>query len=513
MKGEKMNRVRIIVGVTVAVFLNVTVASDYVWEPFDIFPDGGDNWTSNWVQYSPARHILSIDTAFPIKDGGSYLTYRTLASAAVGINGVNRDFDPSFCEGVHTIKLNVRVDEFGAFFEGPDISDRMQIYGNTASSTGDVGANTTWCVMTTATVKKKNWHVYDGMKDGRWSTSYLKDTGLAVVPGGLYSIMVKVYPETLSYDLTMDDGTSSFTRLNNGFRTGSLDPSKKFCLGNKVRSASNGGSDCQLSYDSICIFPNGAYDPQPAKGQAQVPVTDVVLSWSVGMASAPDPNILEPISNPDITGHYVYLSAADDPTLPETPVFVTGPSYAVPFTLEKDATYYWRVDESINAESPIDDPNLIRGPLWSFQTELTVPVVWAGQNVVSYLQEGISTVQLQGNIEWKNPKSTVLWSVVSQPADSIVVFSDEAIEDPEVTLNMVGAYVLKLTAQDVRGGIGEDTMEIHVYADSCIAAQNILGYQPIPGDLNNDCQVNIADLAIFSFNWLKESFLLENYLY
>jgi len=56
-------------------------------------------------------------------------------------------------------------------------------------------------------------------------------------------------------------------------------------------------------------------------------------------------------------------------------------------------------------------------------------------------------------------------------------------------------------------------MEIHVYADSCIAAQNILGYQPIPGDLNNDCQVNIADLAIFSFNWLKESFLLENYLY
>ena len=501
--------------VAAALLCAVGVASAaYVSDPFGAFPGGGTNWTADWADSSLTLHTVSLGNDSPIKDGGSYLVYRTLTGATVGSNGLARDFETSIAEGIHTIKLNVRVDEFGNFFAGPDISDRMQIFGDSATQIGDQGTYSTWTVMAVPTTTNDNWYVYDGIRTGKWSSSYLKDSTIAIVPGGVYSFTIKAYPATLSYDVTISDGTKVFTKNNCGYRAGpALNPGDRLCFGNKVRLAANGGSDLQLSYDSIRIFANGAYRPQPTNGQIQVPAAGGILSWTRGMSADPDPNVLAPITNPEITGHYVYLSAANDPTLPTTPVFVTGDSYVLPVALEKDATYYWRVDGSTGAFGPTDDPNLIKGPVWSFLTEVTAPVVWAGQNVVSYLEAGTATVQLAATIDWTNPQSTILWSVDSQPDGSVVQFSNAAIEDPIVTMDTVGTYVLSLEAQDTKGGSGEDVMEIHVYADSCQAAQNVLGYQAFAADINDDCRVNMNDFALLAADWLEQNYLLDNFLY
>jgi hypothetical protein len=48
-----------------------------------------------------------------------------------------------------------------------------------------------------------------------------------------------------------------------------------------------------------------------------------------------------------------------------------------------------------------------------------------------------------------------------------------------------------------------DTVTINVFANSCEAAKSLPGYQPLPGDLNDDCVVNDADLAILQANSLK----------
>jgi hypothetical protein len=247
------------------------------------------------------------------------------------------------------------------------------------------------------------------------------------------------------------------------------------------------------------------------------------------MVSDPaDPNAYDPIPNPAITGHYVYLSPANDPVLPTTPVFVPADadssgqvdeiaSYALSSTLEKDATYYWRVDESLGASGPGDDPNLIKGVVWNFLTEVTIPVVDAGRNVATYLEEGTATVQLDPDIDWFNPQSQLLWSVVSQPAgapEGSVQFDSASIENPTVTINYAGKpYVLKLWALDTKGGFAEDTLQIDVYADSCQAARNVLGYQAIAADINKDCRVNIDDLSLLAADWLEQNFLLNNYLY
>lgn len=515
-----------VIAAAVVCLVGITNAA-YVSEPFDAHPDGGTNWTANWGETSATLHSISLGSESPIKDGGSYLVYRTTVN---GTNSVYRDFDPSIAEGVFTVKMNVRVDELGNYFAGPDISDRIQVFGETTNASGDLGTYSSWGIMSTATTANDNWYVYNGDKTGKWSSGYLKDSGIPIVAGGVYSFTITAYPATLSFDATISDGTTVFTRLNNGYRGGpTLNPSDRICFGNKIRAASVGGTPLQLSYDSIRIFANGAYAPAPTNGQLQVPTAGTVLSWRSGMVSDPaDPNAYDPIPNPAITGHYVYLSPANDPALPTTPVFVPADadsngqvdeiaSYALSSALEKDATYYWRVDESLGASGPGDDPNLIKGVVRNFLTEVTIPVVDAGQNVVTYLEEGTATVQLDPDIDWFNPQSQLLWSVVSQPAgapEGSVQFDSASIENPTVTINYAGKpYVLKLWALDTKGGFAENTLQIDVYADSCQAARNVLGYQAIASDINNDCRVNIDDLSLLAADWLEQNFLLENVLY
>ena len=70
------------------------------------------------------------------------------------------------------------------------------------------------------------------------------------------------------------------------------------------------------------------------------------------------------------------------------------------------------------------------------------------------------------------------------------------------TFKAAGQYDLKLEANDGEY-TGSDTVTVNVFANSCEAAKSLPSYQPLPGDLNGDCVVNDADLAILQGNWLK----------
>ena len=516
--------------VVAAVLYVVGVAGAVVIsEPFDVYPGGGTNWSGEWGVQGTVSHTISLSSVSPFKgDSGSYLNYRTTAT---GLNGVGRDFAGSLGSGTYTLTLNVRIDDIGTFFAGNSLSnDRIQIRGETGSGSTDHGASGAWLIMATPGTDHDNWYVYDGTNSpGNFVKANFEDSGIAVVEGKVYSFTVTVHPETLTYDATISDGTTVYTNTDATFRTTSTAPADRLVFSNRTRTIPSGSlpdsTPIEVSYDSIHIFAPGAHDPQPANGQIQVPVADLVLSWSSLLSSNPDPNTSTLVINPALTGHYLYLSKANDPNLPSvTPVFITADadqngqidataSYTLPSDLEMDGVYYWRVDESLGASGPNDDPNLFKGTVWSFTSATASPLVYAGQNVVSYLEAGTATVQLAAAVEWFNPQNAILWSVDSQPAGTIVQFSNAAIEDPIVTMDTAGTYVLSLEAQDTKGATGEDTMEIHVYADSCQAAQNILGYQSNIADLNRDCRVNLDDFSLVAANWLEQDFLLENYLY
>ncbi|HDS84749.1 MAG TPA: hypothetical protein ENN97_06095 [Phycisphaerales bacterium] len=116
-----------------------------------------------------------------------------------------------------------------------------------------------------------------------------------------------------------------------------------------------------------------AHDPSPADGETGVLLEDI-LTWKTGL----DPENLDQV-NPDITHHYLYFR--EDPnfaemTTPTAIIEVDGPTASFdPAGLERDKTYYWRVDEILYGGPAGDPNNVIQGALWRFNTILSVPVI------------------------------------------------------------------------------------------------------------------------------------------
>jgi hypothetical protein len=52
---------------------------------------------------------------------------------------------------------------------------------------------------------------------------------------------------------------------------------------------------------------------------------------------------------------------------------------------------------------------------------------------------------------------------------------------------------------------------INVYNDGCQAAQSLPDYVPVLGDLNGDCKVDDADLALLEENWLKDNSMTDDW--
>jgi hypothetical protein len=170
--------------------------------------------------------------------------------------------------------------------------------------------------------------------------------------------------------------------------------------------------------------------------------------------------------------------------------------------------YYWAVDTYIG------DPNdPIFGPIFSFLADNMPPKVDAGANVVTWLVDGLRTVNLDATVTDDGAISpyTVQWTVVSEPDDpnsSDAVITDPSAEDTSITLSAVGEYVLQLEAFDGEY-TGSDTVTINVYNDSCEAAQSLPDYEPLIGDINGDCRVDIDDMLLLLENWLKDISLTE----
>jgi hypothetical protein len=146
----------------------------------------------------------------------------------------------------------------------------------------------------------------------------------------------------------------------------------------------------------------GAWNPSPAKGTGNYGFTPdgttvtANLSWNTGV----NPSNPEQ-TNPAILKHYLYVSKDrnkfSDPNLfwvmDITAVGSTG--QAAVAGLNFDGLYQWRVDEAVDKGGGVPsgrtDPNTIVGPVWSFGTLLSVPVIT--QQPVSVLTGAGETVQ------------------------------------------------------------------------------------------------------------------------
>ncbi|KPK39265.1 MAG: hypothetical protein AMJ65_11805 [Phycisphaerae bacterium SG8_4] len=272
-------------------------------------------------------------------------------------------------------------------------------------------------------------------------------------------------------------------------------------------TAYNGNGTLELDYNvtnegKTTLTAVHKLNPSPPDGGV-ASSGDTQLSWTL-----PDPRVPGQAVLVDVyfTDDYDALWTFVDPQA----IQVTGKQNvnSVVVQTQPKTAYYWAVDTYIG------DPNdPIIGPIFSFVADNRAPEVNAGADVVSWLQDGVRTRNLNGSVtdDGAIQLYTVQWTLVSEPDDPDspdAVIADSTAENASVTMSAVGRYVLQLDAFDGEY-TGSDTVTISVYADSCEATKALPDYQPVVGDLNGDCKVDDLDLALLEENWLKDISLTE----
>ena len=154
----------------------------------------------------------------------------------------------------------------------------------------------------------------------------------------------------------------------------------------------------------------------------------------------------------------------------------------------------------------IGDPNdPIFGPIFSFLAGNVPPVVDAGDDVLTWLDNGSVEVGLSATVEDSDP-TTLLWTVVTQPNDPTspqALIADPTALNTTITLSALGEYVLQLEAHDGENPSQPDTLTINVFSDHCEAAKSSPDWAALPGDINLDCVVNQADMDLLLEQWLN----------
>lgn len=282
------------------------------------------------------------------------------------------------------------------------------------------------------------------------------------------------------------------------------------------------------------VIPTQAHDPQPEDMAKGVNVLSTTLSWKAGL-DPNDPNV----PNPNITQHYLWLSLPyipDDPFIPaqwwdqvgvqkftiaaDTDPFdgKVDPNASRTITgLQKDKLYLWFVDEGLagNSGSGEADPTkIIWGNEWRFETEKSAPVVDAGDSVITWLEGGTTTVDLNGTVtDSSGDVSVIQWSVLSPPGAAVDI-ANTAVAATTATLTETGTYMLQLYARNATMQEDDDAIEIKVYNDSCEAARNNPnGYTAPEFDFNDDCIENFLDFTFFAAKWLESTSLTADLLY
>ncbi|MDD5010789.1 MAG: hypothetical protein PHQ00_01565, partial [Phycisphaerae bacterium] len=166
--------------------------------------------------------------------------------------------------------------------------------------------------------------------------------------------------------------------------------------------------------------------------------------------------------------------------------------------LQNETRYYWVVD--------VHDGNDLRsGPMWNFFAYRNdAPVVDAGPDQVIWLgmsgTQGQETAALDGETS-DDGDYTVLWTQMSNGAPTVSITPNN-IDDTSVTITARGTYEFMLTADDGYMQTS-DTVQIVVGSTSCDASHMSTGAEYDAEDQNQDCVVDMADLAVLIANdWL-----------
>jgi hypothetical protein len=168
-----------------------------------------------------------------------------------------------------------------------------------------------------------------------------------------------------------------------------------------------------LSEVRFLSIPVYAREPNPIPGATDVSV-DVTLDWRAGR---------------DAAEHIVYLSTDEQAVIDGTADAVTLTESSLTTSIDLGGTYYWRIDEVNDAETPAIWPS----DIWSFSTlEFLVVDDFEAYNDIPESEEGSNLVYLTWIDGYVDPPavrtngSTVGYTIPYEPTmESVIVHSGE----------------------------------------------------------------------------------------
>ena len=253
-------------------------------------------------------------------------------------------------------------------------------------------------------------------------------------------------------------------------------------------------------YRAMALNPTPADNDSGQHGVSNNGSVDVTLSWDTGSDFADSES-----PNPDITKHYLYIMKDEPNFIDVTPIEVPAAASGIfevskTVSLEFDSVYYWRVDESVN-DSSTSDSATITGPVWSFQTLKSLPVVVTQPvNTLTYDSQSDlfnpSEPVLTCTFTSLSPNPTVKWVNVTDPLNPVTVSQEAPVYDSEE-----GIYTATLSFADVSSA-NEGS-----YLCEITNAAVIAGEDPVQSDA--------ADLGVrrLKAHWKFEEFDSVNGVY
>jgi hypothetical protein len=275
-------------------------------------------------------------------------------------------------------------------------------------------------------------------------------------------------------------------------------------------------------------------DPEGYETGVEVDLSSRLVPGSVSWLSPDNPD------DPDIVqvfGYNLYMDTDQTKVLNATPASPdllykslqsdgqTGTSFDPNENLDYNTTYYWRVDAIVDLDSvpgtTIAEATTLIGSVWSFTTvpEYLLPdlTVYSVITTVDLLPAEMSAT-VTGN---SDPITSVVFTLLTDdsefPPGAAAALTDTTVDNqnPTATLepNMPGTYKVRLEVSDGTTTV-EEIAEVLVYEDPCEAQKNTpSGWTKDHFDSNDDCIVNLVDLADLALEWLHETSMTSQETY
>jgi len=148
-----------------------------------------------------------------------------------------------------------------------------------------------------------------------------------------------------------------------------------------------------------------------------------------------------------------------------------------------------------------------------------VPIADAGPSYVTWLGNGI--LPLAGAVDDRGEgdviNTDVVWSIKTSPPGSAATLTKTSTDWANPTANftpdsgIVGDYTIELTATDAAAQSGSDTLLVQVAADICDATR--LADELSIYDVDENCIIDLSDMAAFAAKWMSDISLVEPFSY